>query len=105
MYQNQNKKDKNVLQITSDFMWKTATVILSYYTLGPAYYLILDSLYTTAMVDAGGDLLTFLSVFKPIFDYSWATYHVLALIFLVVGFTKKLREKYYATQEVRYYGY
>ena len=95
----------SLLKITSKAMWNAAKLIMTYFLIGPAYYMVLDSIRDAALIDAGGDLLTFINIAYPIFYFAFPTLIVWGLLMVFWGYIKKLRERYYATEEVYYYGY
>ena len=85
-------------------MGRIFTLLLIYFTIGPAYYTVLDALYDQAVVNGGAGLTIFIAWMYPTMRYGFPTLIVLGVIFVIIGFYGQLRRKYYATEEVGYYG-
>ena len=85
-------------------MWRIFALLIIYFIMGPAYYMILDALYDQAVATGGTGLTTFIAWVYPMFYLGFPTLIVLGVIFVVLGFYGELRRKYYATEEVGYYG-
>lgn len=84
-------------------MGRIFTLLLIYFTIGPAYYSILDALHDQAVANGGSGLTIFIAWMYPTMYYGFPTLIVLGIIFSIIGFYGTLRRKYYATEEVGYY--
>ena len=93
----------SLMQAGSKAMWRIFALLITYFILGPPYYMILDALYDQLVATGGTDLNTFTAWMYPTFYYGFPTLIVIGLIFTVLGFYGALRRKYYATEEVGYY--
>ena len=91
-------------QLTSQAIWRIAILLITYFTTGPAYYMVLDALRDQALVNGGAGLTVFLAWAYPAFYYGFPTIIVLGIIFILLGFYGSLRRRYYATEERGYYG-
>ena len=93
----------SLLKDGSQAMWRIAILVITYFAIGPAYYGVLNALYAQALVNGGTGLTVFVAWSYPMFYYGFPTILVLGIIFIIVGFYGKLRNRYYATEERGYY--
>lgn len=94
----------SLAQIGGKAMWRIFSLLIIYFVLGPAYYGILNAMYAQAVANGGTSLTTFIAWIYPMFYYGFPSLIVLGVIFVVLGFYRELRQKYYATEEIGYYG-
>jgi len=91
------------MQLGSRAMWRIASLLITYFVIGPAYYGILDAMYDQAVLNGGTGLTIFIAWSYPMFYFGFPTIIVIGIIFAIVGFYGQLRRKYYATEERGYY--
>ena len=91
------------MQLGSRAMWRIASLLITYFVIGPAYYGILDAMYDKAVLNGGTGLTIFIAWSYPMFYFGFPTIIVIGIIFVIVGFYGQLRRKYYATEEKGYY--
>ena len=89
----------SLMKLGSRAMWRIASLIITYFTIGPAYYGVLDAMRDQAVLNGGSELTTFIAWVYPMFYLGFPTLIVLGIIFTLVGFYGQLRRKFFATTE------
>ena len=89
----------SLMEHGSRAMWRIAILLITYFTIGPAYYGVLNALYDQAVLNGGTGLTTFIAWIYPMFYFGFPTLIVLGIIFVIVGFYGQLRRRYYAVEE------
>ena len=89
----------SLMKLGSRAMWRIATLIITYFTIGPAYYGVLDAMRDQAVLNGGAELTTFIAWVYPMFYLGFPTLIVLGIVFTLVGFYGQLRSKFFATTE------
>jgi len=79
-------------------------LLFGFFVLAGPYYILLDTLYDIAAAEGDPTLNTFIAWVYPTFYYGYPAVVIFGLILSTLWLYKKIRSRYYATEEVTYYG-
>lgn len=89
----------SLMKLGSRAMWRIAVLLMTYFTIGPAYYGVLDAMFDQAVLNGGAELTVFIAWAHPTFYLGFPTLIVLGIVFTLVGFYGELRKKFFSTTE------
>ena len=94
----------SLLRDTHRAIVKIVGLLLGFFVVGGAFYTVLDEFNDIAIAEGDPALNTFISWVYPAFYYGYPAVVVFSIILIVLWLYKQIRSKYYATEEVSYYG-
>lgn len=94
----------SLIELTTKTIAKVGGLIIGYFLTAGIYYNIIDSFIDMLTSEGGAELLGFIAWVEPVFFYAYPAVIVFGILWTVAAFYMKLRERYYASEEVYYYG-
>lgn len=79
-------------------------LMMAFFVLAGPYYTLLDELNDIAAAEADPTMNTFIAWVYPAFYYGFPATIIFGIIITILWLYKKIRNRYYATEEVTYYG-
>lgn len=95
----------SLTRTTGIFIGKIVALIVGFFITAGPYYTMLDELFTVASDTGGTELNAFLSWSYGAFYYGYPSVVIFGVLFIFYAYIMELRQRYYATEEVSYYGY